>query len=200
MLSRQPLEVVEDQRILLIYIGSFALHPTGKADPFGDFKCEMETPDLEPFLERVRTRWPLILDASNTPKCKQALLDLVSRNIERLEVKVEVYRSLSAEAAASGTGGPAGDGSMEADRLKRYEHASDRRAKRCLDAFYRFRREMGGEEEDEGLREEDEGEGVEVANAAVSELESAVGDEVTSGPNKDFTSEAKGASIASRSA
>ena len=104
MLGWQPLDVLEDQRILLVYIASFGLQPAGKRDPFGDFKCEMGTPELEPFLERVRTRWPLILDASDTPKCKQTLLDLVDRNIERLEAKVEVYRGLSAEGTAGRNG------------------------------------------------------------------------------------------------
>jgi hypothetical protein len=144
MLGRQPLDVLEDQRVLLIYIGSFALHPAGRTDPLEDLKCELSTPEVEPFLKRVRTRWPLILDASDTPKAKQTLFDLVDRSIERLEAKIEVYRRLTAEGLESRAGRPASDGSIEADRLKRYELASDRRAKRCLEAFYKLRREMGG--------------------------------------------------------
>jgi hypothetical protein len=200
MLGRQPLDVLDDQRILLIYIASFGLHPAGKRDPFGDFKCEMGTPELEPFVERVRTRWPLILDASNTPKAQQTLLDLVNRNIERLEAKVEVYRSLSAEGTASRSGPPASDSSIEADRLKRYEHASDRRAKRCLEAFYKFRREMGALEEDGGQRAEDGGDGLELKNAGDSQSESGVAGVESSVENTNLTSEANGASHASESA
>ena len=185
---------------MLIYIGSFALHPAGKTEPFDDLKCEMGTPDFETFLKRVRTRWPLILDASDTAKARQTLFDLVDRSIERLEAKVEVYRSLAAAAAASGTDGPAGNGSMEADRLKRYEHASDRRAKRCLDAFYKFRREMGGEDEDEGLIAEDGGEWVQAANAADSNPESGVAAVEPCSENRDFTSEANGATSTSEAA
>ena len=185
---------------MLIYIGSFALHPAGKTEPFDDLKCEMGTPDFETFLKRVRTRWPLILDASDTAKARQTLFDLVDRSIERLEARVEVYRSLAAAAAASGTGGPAGNGSMDADRLKRYELASHRRAKRCLDDFYKFRREMGEEEEDGGLRVEDGGEEIEAESGAAFEPELGVGEEVTSGPNTDFTSEANGATSASEAA
>src|SRR4029077_3991156 len=94
MLGRQPIEIVEDERVLLIYIASFGLHPVGKKHPLEDFKCEMETPDLDVFLERARSRWPLILDASDTPKAKQALFDLVDDNLKRLEAKVLGYREI----------------------------------------------------------------------------------------------------------
>ena len=165
MLGRQPLAIVEDQRIMLIYVGCFALHPAGKTEPLDDLKCELSTPRAEPFLDRVRKRWPLILESWETAKAKECLFDLVDRNIERLEAKIEVYRSLFADGAASRDGRSSKDGSIEADRLKRYEHASDRRAKQCLEAFYKFRREMGDPEEDwaedrtedGGLRAEDGG-------------------------------------------
>ena len=144
MLGRQPIEVVEDERVLRIYIASFGLHPVGKKHPLEDLKCEMETPDLDAFLDRAQSRWPLILDASDTPKAKQALFDQVDESLKRLEAKVLVYRGLAAELAASRARRLAGDGSPEGERLKRYELANERRTKRCLDAFYKHRREMGG--------------------------------------------------------
>ena len=94
MLGRQPLAILEDQRILLIYTGCFALHPAGKTEPLDDLKCELSTLEAEPFLERVRKRWPLALESWDTPKAKEILFDLVDRNIERLAAKVEVFRSL----------------------------------------------------------------------------------------------------------
>ena len=157
MLGRQPLAILEDQRILLIYSGCFALHPAGMTEPLDDLKCELSTPETDPFLDRVRKRWPLVLETWDTPRAKEILFDLVDRNIERLAAKVEVFRSVFADGAASLDGRSSKDSSTEADRLKRYEHASDRRAKKCLEAFYKFRREMGGEEEDGELRAEDGG-------------------------------------------
>jgi hypothetical protein len=145
MLGWHPLDILEDQRILIIYTGCYALHPAGNPDPLEDLKCEMSTPEAEPFLKRARTRWPLILDASETAKAKQAMFDLVDRQVERLEAQVEAHRG-STDGDTEGPGvSCAGDASLEADRLRRYELASDRRAKRCLDAFYKFRREMGEE-------------------------------------------------------
>jgi hypothetical protein len=211
MLGRQPLEVVEDQRVMLIQIGSFALHPAGRTDPLDDLKCELGALELEPFLERARTRWPLILDSSDTPKAKQTLFDLVDRNIERLEARVEVYRGLSAEGAASSTGRAGSGASIEADRLKRYTLASDRRAQRCLDAFYKFRREMGGEEEDGGRRAEDGGTTEEdggrraedggergrAENGTGFDVESGVGSGESKLENQNLTSEANVAVSAS---
>ena len=149
MLGRQPIEVVEDERVLRIYIASFGLHPVGKKHPLEDLKCEMETPDLDAFLDRAQSRWPLILDASDTPKAKQALFDQVDESLKRLEAKVKAYRDIAAELAASRARRLSGDGSPEGERLKRYELANERRTKRCLDAFYKHRREMG-EDEDGG--------------------------------------------------
>jgi hypothetical protein len=184
MLGRQPIEIVEDERVLLIYIGSFGLHPAGKKHPLEDLKCEMETPDLDVFLERAQSRWPLILDASDTPKAKQALFDLVNDNLKRLEAKVLAYREVAAELAASRARRMASDCSPEAERLKRYELANSRRAHRCLDAFYKHRRETGGAE--------DGGDVVEAENAAGSSPEMGVAGGGLELENKNLTTEANG--------
>jgi hypothetical protein len=216
MLCWHPLDVLEDQRILIIYTGCFALHPAGKSDPLEDLKCEMSTVEAEPFLKRARTRWPLILDASDTAKAKQAMFDLVDREVERLEAKVEGYRgSMDGDAESPGVS-CAGDASLEADRLKRYEHASDRRAKRCLDAFYKFRREMGeGRTEDGGRREEEGGQdGGQVGgrraedggneggaeNGVALRPGSEVHEALSNGPEKKLTSEANSELVASKGA
>jgi hypothetical protein len=166
MLGWHPLDVLEDQRILIIYTGCFALHPAGKSDPLEDLKCEMSTPEAEPFLKRARTRWPLILDASETAKAKQAMFDLVDRQVERLEAKAEAHRGAMDGDQESPGVSCAGDASLEVDRLRRYELASDRRAKRCLDAFYKFRREMG---EEGGERNADDDRGHETDGEGTAE-------------------------------
>ena len=159
MLGKQPVQAAEDPRVWLIYVGNYALHPAGKQHAFGDFKCEAGTPQVKEFLDRVLDRWPLLLDASDTPKAKQTLLDLVDRNLERLTAKLEVHRSVAAELAASRAARGASDPSLEADRLKRYGEASLRRAHRCLDAFWKYRREQDAERnaEDGGISAEDRG-------------------------------------------
>ena len=39
-----------DQRVWLIYVASFGLHPAGKEHPFEDVKSDMGTIELETFL------------------------------------------------------------------------------------------------------------------------------------------------------
>jgi hypothetical protein len=207
MLGRQPIELIEDERVMLIYIGSFALHPLGRKHPLEDLKCEMEAPDLDAFLDRAQSRWPLILDASDTATAKQALLDLVDDSLKRLDAKVLAYREMAAEAAASRSRRLAGDGSPEAERLKRYELANSRRADRCLDAFYKHKRESekdggrrtedggGGFDEGGGRRAEDGGDGYEAENGADSGSELGVaGSESTLG-NRNLTTEANSGEI-----
>ena len=190
---------------MLIYIGSFALHPLGRKHPLEDLKCEAETPDLDVFLDRAQSRWPLILDASDTAKAKQALFDLVDDSLKRLEGKVLAYREIAAEIAASRAGRLAGDSSPEAERLKRYELANARRVHRCRDAFYKHRRETGEDEdggrraedggpgeEDGGRRAEDGGDGFEAENGTDSSPELGVAGGESKLENKNLTTEANG--------
>ena len=190
MLGRQPLEVIEDQRVWLIYVCCFALHPLDKDHPFDDFKCEMGKPALDPFLARVQSRWPRALDASDKAEAKQTLLDLVDRNLERLEAKVEVYRQLAAATAASRAARLAGDPSIEGERLRRYELACQRRVHRCLDAFWKYRRENGGAEEYDDSIADEGGDEQLVENAPDSALESGVAEVASSVENKNLTTEA----------
>jgi len=200
MLGRQPVEVVEDQRVWMIYVGSFALHPAGKDNAFLDLKADMGAIDFAAFLERIRSRWPLLLDASDTPKARQTLFDLVDRNLERLEAKVEVYREHAAERAARRSAPPTGDEVQERERLQRYELASHRRAHRCLDAFWKYRREMGDGAEDGGRRAdfgelsraEDGGEQIGAENATEAKAETGVAIVESKVENKNLTTDANG--------
>ena len=85
MLGKQPIDVAIDRRIAQIYLTTYAMHPLGQKNAYDDLKCDLVTIDLEPFLKRVRKRWPLMLDPENTETARQTLLDLIERVVERLE-------------------------------------------------------------------------------------------------------------------
>jgi hypothetical protein len=146
---------------------------------------------MSPFLW---SRWPLILDAADTPKAKQALFDLVDDSLKRLEAKLLAYREIAAKLAASRARRLASDCSPEAERLKRYELANARRAHRCMAAFYTHRRETEGDE-DRGRRAEDGGEGFEAENATDSSAELGVAGGESELVNKNLTTEANGSEI-----
>src|SRR5262249_6512922 len=86
-LGRQPADCPRDDRICLIYIASFALHPAGREDAYEDLKSDMGTVELKAFKERVRSRGPLVLDAGNTAKAKEKLLELFDHMLVRLTAK-----------------------------------------------------------------------------------------------------------------
>src|SRR5262249_34479272 len=76
MLGLNPIEVVNDQRVALIFLASFALHPEGKDHAYQDFKSEMGTLEAQGFVERIRSRWPLLLDCGNPRRAKEVITDL----------------------------------------------------------------------------------------------------------------------------
>jgi hypothetical protein len=159
MLGLNPIDVVNDQRVALIFLASFALHTKGKDHAYQDFKSEMGTLEAAGFVERIRSRWPLLLDCGYPARAKAAITDLIARNIERLEAKLEVHQQHEDEKKASRDRLNAADMSPEGDRLARYELALGRQHKRCVDAFWKFRREMEGSIDDGAELEVEEGAG-----------------------------------------
>jgi hypothetical protein len=191
MLSKQPVDVLVDQRVWLIYVSTFGHYPNGRSEPFEDLKSDFETVELDKFLPRVRSRWGLLLDSSDTARCRDTLLDLVARNVERLEAKREAHLAHLDEQAASTAAQLAFVESPEGGRLTRYEQAAQRRTQRCRDVFWKHRREMG-KEENGGRSAEDFCELCEAEKAVDFLPESGVGQEMTNGPAKNLTNEPKG--------
>ena len=142
MLGKQPVDAVEDQRVRLIYSASFAMSPRGKRDPYDDLKADMGTIDLENFVKRIQSRWPQELFTNDFEKAKAMLLDLVERNVERLEAKLEVHTDREGEYLLRRAARQGFDDSPRGERLRRYEMACDRRFYRSLAAFWKHRREM----------------------------------------------------------
>ena len=106
---------------------------------------------------------------------------MISRNIERLEARLEVHLQHADERAASVKAKNAWDKSPEGERLARYELATCRRAERLLAAFVKLtaNRAAGGE---------DEGGGEIVTDL---DAESGVAAEAPSVPEANLTNEPK---------
>jgi hypothetical protein len=191
MLGKQPLDCAQDQRVWLIFVASFALHPAGKDHAFEDLTSDLGTIELEGFLDRILSRWGLLLDASDTPKAKQTLLDLIARNVERLEAKREAHLEHADENAASSAERLAYEESPQGERLARHELASQRRAHRCVDAFWKYRREKRRHEEDGGRKAEDGGQAYAGENVPELRGETGVAEAGSGAPGKNLTSEPK---------
>ncbi len=190
MLGRQPTDAAEDKRIVQIYVGAFAIKPNMKRKAYDDLKAEMATLDFKEFVNRVRDRWPLQVDASQMTKAREMLIDLVTRNIERLEAKLEVFEARSEELNDRKAALLALDKTAEGQIYQRYEMACQRKLSRCLADFWKHQRET----EDEDSYEDDERE-----PSVVSELTEEAEDydedveveDETDVENENATSEAK---------
>ncbi len=155
MLGRQPTDAAEDKRIVQIYVGAFAIKPNMKRKAYDDLKAEMATLDFKEFVNRVRDRWPLQVDASQMTKAREMLIDLVTRNIERLEAKLEVFEARSEELNDRNAALLALDKTAEGQIYQRYEMACQRKLSRCLADFWKHQRET---EDEEDFDADDEGE------------------------------------------
>src|SRR5262249_51500607 len=124
MMGFNPIEVIDDQRVALVYLASFALHTAGREHAYDDFKSDMGTLAAKAFVERIRSRWPRLLDCGNRTKAKEVLTDLIARNIERLEANLEAHLQHEDERRASKQALLAWDESPQGERLARYELAA----------------------------------------------------------------------------
>ena len=150
LMGKQPVDAVGDDRVLLVYAATFALGPIGRKGAFEDLRCDMGAMEYERFVERIRSQEELLpVSGADAPGACVALLDLVARNVERLEAKLEAHREHAEEAAELASDHLGYDDSPEGQRLQRHELACHRRMERCLDAFWKYRR-MAGDEEDDG--------------------------------------------------
>ena len=152
MLGKHPVDAALDQRVRLIYSATFALNPLGKKDPYEDLKSDMVTIDYENFVKRIQSRWPQELFTNDFEKAKAMLLDLIARVVERLEGIRDAHLAHAEEVAAKTARRLAIDTTTEGERLARYEMQCHRRFYKCLDAFWKHRREMERAEEGPGPR------------------------------------------------
>ena len=92
MVGKSPVMAALDEVVAKIYVASFAIYPFGCKNAYEDLKADANDEEFKLLVERIRSRSPLVLDASDTAAARQFLLDLIDRNLERLEAKLEVHR------------------------------------------------------------------------------------------------------------
>ena len=108
-----------------------------------------------------------MLDASDAATARQFLLDLIDRNLERLEAKLEVHRQRAEEYKIRNAARAARDETPEGEMARRHEIACDRRVKRCMDLFWKLRRKT--ERDEAEIEDGDEGGEVEDAVCSAGE-------------------------------
>jgi len=152
LLGRQPLDAVEDRQVAEIFVVSSALDPAGHK-PFDDLLSDMGTTEHVHYRKAVRARWPDLVSAEDTARCRQILIDLADRNIERLDAKLEVYAE-NADANAQRTVDRLGfDQSPEGNRIRQYKLKCNSGFFRAIEAFRKYQRKKKAEGEPRRIEE-----------------------------------------------
>ena len=151
LLGRQPVDAVEDRRIAEIFVASHALNPVGDS-PFDDLLSDMGTSALVRYRKAVKAQWPDLVCAKETAQCRQVLIDLADRNIERLDAKLEVHEANADVNAEATVARLSFDQSRDGERIRAYQM-------KCINGFFRgietFRKYQG-KKRAEGRERKDE--------------------------------------------
>ena len=142
LMGKQPLDVVTDERVALVFLGSYALHPT-PAQPFANLLCDMTTASFKLFRNRIIQRWGAFLDPSDTAKARRMMTDLVTGAIERLKARAEMHQERAHEDAGRATVKLSVDYTIEGEMLRREEATRSRTFYRGLGAIGQHRKQVG---------------------------------------------------------
>jgi hypothetical protein len=138
MLRRQPIDSAEDRTIAEIHAATFAIHPGGRLGWY-DLLGEMGKRDLERFLNRVNERFTDLIDTFYHAKARQILIDLVDRQIERLNELVAQHEKNPRDRAERTVARLRVDRTPEGERLSRYEAKCTAEFRRTFDMYRKIR-------------------------------------------------------------
>jgi hypothetical protein len=140
MLGRQPLDAVDDKRVMAIYLSCWAMDP---ADQFGfsDQRSELTAKERIEYVERLNGREPLESKPASPEEARAALWALIVEEEERLEgILARHLEREEAELQAV----LAFDDSAWSERLRRYESENDRTLLRIIETLRKRHREADG--------------------------------------------------------
>ena len=137
LLGQQPMDAVEDNRVMTIYLSCWAMAPDGPHG-FADLVNELHPAELELFVARLDDREAKGRQPADPEAGRAQLLALIAGEEERLEEVLELHLERD---AAVGLEPLLFDGSEEGERLRRYEATCDRGLIRVLAALRQRRRD-----------------------------------------------------------
>jgi hypothetical protein len=90
LLGRQPVDMLEDERVAEIYAAACTFDPVGNHQ-FADFESDMGPDQLQSFEQAVYAQWPELVEDFTEALAREVLVDLVERNVERLDEMLASY-------------------------------------------------------------------------------------------------------------
>jgi hypothetical protein len=141
MLGRQPLDAVDDMRVMSIYLDSWVMEPDDQHE-FTDVMIELTPTERRVCMDRLNARDPQGKMVPKSPEAARAdLLALITAEEERLEAVLAGH--LERE-EAEWQAVLAFDDSTWGERLRRYEASNDRLLLRIIATLRKRHREADG--------------------------------------------------------
>jgi len=146
LLGRQPVDAFDDPKVSMVFVACHQIDPSG-GELFHEIWYELKDDQIHHTKKRLKGRPLNSSQPQSEVEARQALLSIVDRAVGRLETIAEAHRK-RAEANASLTADLlAFVGSVEGERLRRYETSCSRTLLRTLDAF--DKRHLAADDDDD---------------------------------------------------
>src|SRR5579883_2863088 len=141
LLGAQPMDVMDDERVFMIYLACDAMDPGGQPC-LADLRAELAIDEAEHVRERWFGRQPERFRPKDPAAGKAVLLALIEQAVTRLEVLLGVHREREAVSRPGRLDGLAFEDSAEGERLRRYQLGIDRALHRALNQIFKVRKEV----------------------------------------------------------
>jgi hypothetical protein len=139
LLGRQPIDAADVPEVARIFRAAYVLDKRHK-HPISELRSEMFDFEMTAYKTRLSRRPAETFDGDGT-KARQALLEIVGRETERVNAQLAQRLQDAKQEAALAADILAFDDSKKGERLERYEMTANRALIRNLDALFKVRRE-----------------------------------------------------------
>ena len=95
MLGRQPLDALDDERVMAIYLACHAMDPEGPP-AFDDLAPELNVKEEEIFAERAKGREVAARTPADPAAGRAVLVAMVEQAMTRLEIRLAAHRERQA--------------------------------------------------------------------------------------------------------
>ena len=144
LLGRQPLDILIDKRVAVIFLASYALNP-GSARPYADLISDIAKKDLPRFVQRIRQQWGKILEPADTATAGKMLGELIVEAIAALTAKLKELAEHGEVDAKRNAIDLSFDHSDQGATIRHYEDVKERAYVRELAAIEKYRKLLSAE-------------------------------------------------------
>ena len=143
LLGRQPIDARFDEACAAIFYASAKLE-RGKPEPFSELRSDLDADQLTELRKEVAKRFPELAALEDRTECRQILLDIVDRNVERLHEILKTHEE-NADAEAERVVARKGfDNSPRGKQLKDYELKYHRELRQSIVVYEKLTGERRG--------------------------------------------------------